>query len=149
MKLDDSFMLTVFAQWAEEEDEILADLSRRFLHRRLYKYVSVDKEDQEEIIRAADDFRKVGIDPAYYLQFDFPSDFFYDVYQPGMGDEKLPIFLLTQSGGLAEISEKSDIVRTISGIRRGVNRLYYPADLIEKHRTQLSPKIIKILQDKD
>lgn len=127
--LDESFMQMVFMQWTREKDPILADLCRRFLNRRLYKYVTLGAIDDEALQRLRQGLLRDGIDPAYFLEIDFPSDLPYDVYQPGKTDEKLPIYLLSEQDELFEISAKSDIIRSISGIHMGQYHLYYPEEL--------------------
>lgn len=128
--LDEALLQTTFARWAEEADPVLADLSERFLNRRLFKYTPADNVplDFLERIRAA--LAAAGWDPAYYLEMDFPSDLPYDVYRPGESDEKLPILLLGSNEELVEISRRSEIVRSISGIHAGQNQLYYPGELL-------------------
>jgi HD superfamily phosphohydrolase len=128
--LDEALLQTTFARWAEEADPVLADLSERFLNRRLFKYTPADNVPLVflERIRAA--LAAAGWDPTYYLEMDFPSDLPYDVYRPGESDEKLPILLLGNNEELVEISRRSEIVRSISGIHAGQNQLYYPGELL-------------------
>jgi uncharacterized protein len=75
---------------------------------------------------------EAGFDPSYYMEVDFPSDLSYDIYRPGDTDEKLPILLLDGKEKLTEISHKSDIVRSISGIHIGKNHIYYPEELMTR-----------------
>lgn len=82
-----------------------------------------------------------GIDPDYYLKIDFPSDLSYDVYRPGEQDEKLPILLLDSKNTLSEISCKSEIVRSISGIHMGKYHLYYPHELLLNHLQELDADV--------
>lgn len=129
--LDEAFIQMVLMQWTCEKDGILADLCRRFLHRRLFKYITMEHKDTflEEKVRLR--MEKAGIDPAYYMEIDFPFDLPYDVYRPGDAEEKRPIYLLDANENTIEISKNSDIVRSISGIHLGKHRLYYPEDLIK------------------
>lgn len=128
--LDESFIQMTMMQWSSEKDPILADLCNRFLHRRLFKYMTLETIDASFKDNIQNRMHSAGIDPAYYMEIDFPSDLPYDVYRPGTADEKLPIFLLNDKEELIEISNKSQIVRSISGNRIGMHHLYYPADLI-------------------
>ncbi|GIP36318.1 HD domain-containing protein [Paenibacillus sp. J2TS4] len=127
--LDEALMQTVLMYWSEENDEVLSDLCSRFLNRHLFKYVSVKKEDEELIEELKNWMGKLGWSPDYYVEIDFPQDMPYDVYLPGEMEENLPILLLDEHKGLSEISTRSDIVRSISGIRRGQNQLYFPGEL--------------------
>ncbi|MFE5324473.1 HD domain-containing protein [Paenibacillus sp. NPDC056579] len=140
--LDEAFMQTVLMQWSGEADPILSDLCSRFLNRRLFKYVTLERIDVQLIEQLRDAMTALGIDPAFYLEIDFPSDLSYDVYRPGEHDEKLPILLLDHKEGLTEISRKSEIVRSISGIHMGKYHLYFPEELL---RADLKPEHRKLL----
>ncbi|WP_127588651.1 HD domain-containing protein [Paenibacillus koleovorans] len=130
LQLDESYVQMTLSQWRLERDRILADLSDRFLNRRLFKYISLQTfpEPWEEELR--DWMRRVGVDPDYYTAIDFLSDVPYDVYRAAReeGDSSLPIMLLEGKDNLVEISRKSDIVRSISAIHLGERRIYYPED---------------------
>ncbi|WP_442602108.1 HD domain-containing protein [Paenibacillus sp. KN14-4R] len=129
--LDESFMQTVLMCWTKEQDEILADLCTRFLHRRLYKFITIDLPDNADFQILRDTLEESGFDPAYYFEVDFPADLSYDIYRPGQ-TEKLPILLLNEGNGLTEISEKSEIVRSISGLHMGKCHIYYPEEILER-----------------
>ncbi|WP_281883856.1 HD domain-containing protein [Paenibacillus sp. YYML68] len=143
--LDEAFMQTVLMQWSLEQDDILSELCSRFLERRLFKYTTLEVMDVPMLERLRDTFRSIGLDPHYYLEVDFPSDQSYDVYRPGEQDEKLPILLLDAADRLTEISHKSEIVRSISGIQMGKYHLYYPQDLLLKHASRLDEATRRLL----
>lgn len=128
-QLDESLMQTVFMQWSNESDPILADLCRRFLHRKLFKYVSIEDARDSRVVLLTEWMKQNNWLPGSYLEIDFPLDMPYDIYRPGEMDEKLPILLLDSQKRLNEISTISEIVRSISGIRKGKPHLYYPAEL--------------------
>jgi len=128
LMLDESFMQMTLMQWTKEKDEVLADLCDRFLNRRLFKYVSMDVCDERMVGRLRDYMREIGCDPDYYVAIDFPSDLPYDVYRPGEVSGKAPIMLLRENGETVEISQRSDVVRSISGLHRGTYQLYYPRE---------------------
>lgn len=133
LMLDEAYLQMVMQQWVDEKDEILADLCSRFLHRRLFKYVTFEPDQWDENIVEKLRLQLVnsGLDPAYYLHMDIPSDMPYDVYRPGEKDDKLPILILNDREQLIEISQKSDIIRSISGHRRvGMQHIYFPAEQI-------------------
>ncbi|MED4601102.1 HD domain-containing protein [Paenibacillus validus] len=144
--LDEALMQTVLMQWTMEEDAVLADLCSRFLQRRLFKYVTLEIMDVGMLERLREKMGNLGLDPSYYLEVDFPSDQSYDVYRPGEQDEKLPILLLDAHDTLTEISRKSEIVRSISGIQNGKYHLYYPQELVLKHLPALDKEIRKLLR---
>ncbi|WP_270167055.1 HD domain-containing protein [Paenibacillus sp. SYP-B4298] len=141
--LDEAMAQTAFIQWTEEADHLLSDLCLRFLHRRLYKYITMDQEDEALWHEIRCDFAAAGLRPEYHLEIDFPFDLPYDVYQPDKaeGEEKPPILLLGMNHQLSEISGKSDIIRSITGLHLGKYHLYYPDDLLRAHANKLRPSI--------
>ncbi|MBE1447166.1 HD domain-containing protein [Paenibacillus sp. OAS669] len=143
--LDEAFMQTVLMQWTNEQDAILVDLCSRFLNRKLFKYVMLERIDALQIERLRDTMRALNLDPSFYLEIDFPSDLSYDVYRPGVHDEKLPILLLDQKHTLKEISRKSEIVRSISGIHMGKYHLYFPEELLSADPGSIHPEHRKLL----
>lgn len=130
LQLDEALIQTTFMQWRKENDSVLSELCERFMDRRLYKYVEVEQIDVETIeeIRAA--FVKAGLHPEYDLEIDFPTDLPYDVFRPDESTDK-QILLLDRQDKLHELSEVSDIVRSISGIHRGKHHLYYPQNKVD------------------
>ncbi|MCM3043060.1 HD domain-containing protein [Paenibacillus motobuensis] len=144
LQLDEALVQTAFMQWRKETDELLGELCSRFIDRKLYKYVEMDSLDIETIeeIRAA--FNKAGLNPEYDLEIDFPTDLPYDVFRPdGEGREK-QILLLDRQERLREISEVSDIVRSISGLQRGKFHLYFPDDKVRTIIDELPHEIAEI-----
>lgn len=131
LKIDEAFMQMAFMQWTEEKDAVLSDLCSRFLHRRLFKYVPLETVDSLLLDRIRGSLELAGFDPEFYMEIDFPADLPYDIYRPGEGEEKLPILLLGDKGQISEISRRSEIVRSISGIRLGQHHLYFPEELLQ------------------
>ncbi|GEN35308.1 MULTISPECIES: HD domain-containing protein [Aneurinibacillus] len=133
LALDEPTVMFYMNEWCREKDEILCDLSQRFMNRRLFKYVEYgEKVGSVEWKREVDElFRSVGIDPTYYLGVDSPSDLPYDVYRSGDDGDRTPIYLLMPDGKLEELSRRSVIVESISGKRRYDHKLYYPLDLLD------------------
>ena len=130
LKLDDSQIYTLLSFWAEEKDNILADLSSRFINRRLFQYIDY-KPDMIRLSNIQDFFKNNGIDPEYYLEFDSPSDLPYDTYQIEDEINKSPIFLLNLNNDLIEISQKSEIIASIMGKEKRKHRLYFPLDMVK------------------
>ena len=128
LMLDEAFMQTVMMQWTFEADPVLADLCSRFLHRKLFKYEAIEGLTDPALERKKKQLLAAGYDPLYYIEVDYPTDHFYDVYRPGEKGTKTPILLLTDQDEAVEISEKSEIVRSISGPHRGTHQMYYPAE---------------------
>ncbi|WP_151737892.1 HD domain-containing protein ['Paenibacillus yunnanensis' Narsing Rao et al. 2020] len=132
LQLDEALVQTAFMQWTQEPDEVLRDLCGRFIHRKLYKYVEMENLDSEMIAAIRSSFREAGLNADYDLEVDFPTDLPYDVFRPGDAFDSKQILLLDRQDKLREISEVSDIVRSISGIHRGRYHLYFPQDKLQK-----------------
>jgi HD superfamily phosphohydrolase len=100
------------------------------MNRQLFKYVAIEEANPRLMEQISSYMDGIGLPADYYLAVDFPSDLPYDTYCPGKVEDKLPILLLDTREALTEISEKSEIVRSISGIHRGEHKLYYPEELL-------------------
>lgn len=142
--LDEALIQTAFMQWTLENDELLSSLCSRFIHRKLYKYVEMENLESERIDEIRRSFAEVGLNPDYDLEIDFPTDLPYDVFRPGEDFDSNQILLLDRKDRLREISEVSDIVRSISGIHRGRYHLYFPQDKLNSVLSQLTPSIAEI-----
>ncbi|OBR62554.1 hypothetical protein A7K91_02800 [Paenibacillus oryzae] len=149
LKLDEALAQTAFAEWCQEEDGLLSNLCWRFLNRKLYKYVTIDHPDETWLSELAELMPSIGLDPVYHMEIDYPFDLPYDVYRldqkKGEKGGKAPILLLDHEGGISEISVKSDIVRSITGLHQGEYRLYFPEEPLLLHKHLLSEKIIQAL----
>ena len=145
LKLDEALAQTAFVQWAEEKDELLRDLCRRFMDRKLYKYIAIEQFNENEHASIIEEMISLGMHPNYHMEIDFPYDKPYDVYRPdgtnGKKKEKTPILLLDDQEQISEISVKSDIVRSITGLRQGQHHLYYPIEALRDHMHEMSPKL--------
>jgi len=134
LRIDEPLMQTVLMRWTEEADPVLADLSARFVCRRLFKYRAVAGPDDPAVERMRERLSRHGFDPDYYTEVDYPTDKFYDMYKPGHPGTKSPILLLTENGDVVEISEKSLVVSSISAgsQQQGTHYLYYPEEMAEE-----------------
>ncbi|WP_019640039.1 HD domain-containing protein [Paenibacillus fonticola] len=146
--LDEALIQTSFMQWENEKDPVIRDLCTRFMDRKLYKYVELESLDLGKIEEIREIFKDLGLHPEYDLEIDFPTDLPYDVSRP---DEELrgkQILLLDKQDRLLEISEVSEIVRSISGIQRGKFFLYYPDNKLQAVWHHLPPEIAQIFERK-
>ncbi|MFF2890632.1 HD domain-containing protein [Paenibacillus sp. NPDC057967] len=150
LKLDEPLAQTAFAEWAEESDELLSDLCRRFLNRQLYKYVTIDNPDESLLLEVTDALQSVGLHPDYHMEIDYPFDLPYDVYRPDQNNgekrEKAPILLLDSEDRISEISMKSDIVRSITGLHQGQYHLYFPEEPLRKNKELLSERMLRLFK---
>lgn len=132
LKLDEAVFLYYFQMWLDEHDPILRDLCNRFVNRQLFKYVEIDPANEyRKLLELESLFRKVNINPDYYLVVDSSSDLPYDFYRQGEEEERLPINLLMNSGEIKELSRQSEIVDAISGKRRTDHKLYFPIEFLQ------------------
>lgn len=146
LQLDEALIQTAFLQWTQERDALLSDLCARFMHRRLYKYVEFDTMDKETFDAIRQGFQAAGLHPDYDLAVDFPTDLPYDEFHPGSPANDKQILLLDRNDELREISEVSDIVRSISGIHRGRYHLYYPEEKVRAVMHKLPEEIAALFQ---
>ncbi|REK69208.1 HD domain-containing protein [Paenibacillus paeoniae] len=150
LKLDEPLAQTAFAEWADESDELLSDLCRRFLHRQLYKYVTIDNPDETLLLEVTDALQAIGLNPDYHMEIDYPFDLPYDVYRPDQNNgekrEKAPILLLDSEDRISEISVKSDIVRSITGLHQGQYHLYFPEEPLRQNKALLSERMVKLFK---
>lgn len=130
LQLDEALIQTAFTQWRKEDDTVLSELCERFMDRKLYKYVELEQVDLTIMEEIREAFVQAGLDPEYDLEIDFPSDNPYDVFRPDESTDK-QILLLDRQDNLRELSEVSDIVRSISGLHRGKHHLYYPQNKVD------------------
>jgi HD superfamily phosphohydrolase len=127
LELDESIMQATISFWCKEQDEILADLCHRFLHRKLFQYLKIENPSETQMLKITEIAIEMGYDPSYYVHIDQSSNHSYDVYQPGREDDSLPILLLHEDKGeLMEISKQSNIIRSISGTHGGKPHIYFP-----------------------
>ncbi|MGM9927031.1 MAG: HD domain-containing protein [Bacillus sp. (in: firmicutes)] len=142
IRLDENIVMYYFQQWEHETDPILCDLCRRFVNRRLFKYVEFQpsQSGMNKLMQLTTLFKKAGIDPAYYLEVDSSSDLPYDFYRPGEEEERLPIHLLTSNGEIKELSRESEIVDAVTGKRRTDHKLYFPEDFLRDESSKQNIK---------
>ena len=149
LALDEGVLLTYFQLWVTEKDPILADLSYRFVNRKLFQYIEFDlAKDYTKMKELELLFKKAGIDPEYYLVFDSSSDLPYDFYRPGEEGERIPIHLQMPSGEIRELSRESEVVEAISGKRRTDHKLYFPEDFLTEDgkKKALKKQILDLLK---
>jgi len=132
LSLDDPFFYTQFYFWSKEKDQILADLTSRFLHRRLFHYVDFHPEETEKYNKIKEFLQSNGIASEYYLEIDSTSDLPYDIYRPENEGKISSIFLLNKQGKTIEISKQSDIIASIMGRKKTEYKLYFPADILKE-----------------
>lgn len=132
LQLDDSILYFTFSLWTEEKDKILADLSQRFINRRLFKYIELKNISTEKEMKIKAFLQENGIEPLYYFELDSPTDLHYDLYRPGDNSKTSPIYLLDGQGKTIEISQESEIIASIIGTAIKKNYIFFPMDLLKE-----------------
>lgn len=133
LELDDSDMMFHIKQWQNSDDKILADLSRRFLHRRLFKAFDLDMPETERITfleKAKKIVEENGFDPEYYFIEDAAGDVPYYFYTTREGEPKNLIFV-EDGFSHPQIREISEVSAAVRGLQKGyqMHRVCFPPEL--------------------
>jgi HD superfamily phosphohydrolase len=144
LQLDDTDVMFRLKEWSRDDDEILADLSKRLMHRRLFKAIDLTADVSESFWSSASEIvRRGGFDPQYYLITDRAADIpYYGDYSTAGVDPKGLIYVETgPQSSIREISEVSEVVRGMRGYR--LDRVCVPVEvadevslLINEHTSQ-------------
>lgn len=133
LEIDDSDVWFHIKQWQRGEDRILADLSARFVNRKLFKAFDLDMPDDERaqfLIAARETVVRAGFDPAYYFVEDAAGDVSY--YAPGVPGARANSFIFVESGfSRAEICEISTVSSAVRGLQNRfvARRVCFPSEL--------------------
>ena len=136
LEMDDSDVMFHIKQWQRDADGILSDLSKRFVHRRLFKAFDVDMPDAERqdfLEKARKAVEKAGFDPSYYFVEDKTGDIPYYFYTKDTGKPKNLIYV--QEGyARSTIREISEISAAVRGLQKGymIHRVCFPHELKEE-----------------
>ena len=139
LELDDNDVIYYIKQWQRSSDIVLADLSKRFLDRRLFKAFDLDMPAGERDQFVSESRRLVenrGFDPEYYFVEDKAGDVPHYFYT---SDRSKPKNLIYVEDGFArprirEISEISSAVRGLQAEYR-IHRICFPAELKDEIAT--------------
>jgi HD superfamily phosphohydrolase len=134
LSMDDSDVIFHAKQWQNASDRVLADLSSRFVNRRLFKAIDLDMPPDEradflDVARMV--VEQAGFLPEYYFVEDRASDVPYYSYYTADGVE--PRTRIYVEDGYArpvirEISEVSEVVRALRH-RYELHRICFPAEV--------------------
>jgi HD superfamily phosphohydrolase len=140
LQLDDTDVTFHLKQWAYDRDSVLADLSRRFVNRRLFKALDLTLPASvlEQFWREARDLvESAGFNPDYYLVMDRATDIpYYGYYSPTGVDPDRLIYVETGVPGetAREISVVSPAVKAMRGY--GIDRVCFPYE-VSREMSQL------------
>ena len=134
LQIDDSDFVFHVKQWQKSNDQILSDLSRRFIARRLFKAIDLDMphEQKELFLSAAREVvERAGFDPVYYFIEDRASDVpYYNYYAAEKAEPKTHIYVESgyASPRIREISEVSNVARGLQ-YPYELHRVCFPAEV--------------------
>lgn len=133
LELDDTDVIFHIKQWTSCEDNILSDLSRRFVNRRLFKAFDLDmpEQDRREFIEEAMQIvKQAGFDPDYYFIEDQAGDAPYYFYTRNDADLKEMIYV-EEGFSHARIREISEVSPAVRGLQKGyhIHRVCFPSEL--------------------
>ncbi len=138
IELDDHLLYKTLYYWRKSDDEILSDLSRRFINRVLLKSIELTRARMQQYIGGVDKkLEKLAheshYDSTYYFPIDSHSDAPYEPYSIEKGEEQsvmTSIFVYNDEEQPTEISRLSGVVQALSATLY-TDRLYFPERLRE------------------
>jgi uncharacterized protein len=133
VSLDDTDVWISLKQWRGEEDPVLSRLSAGLLDRQLYKTIDLQADDAVNIARTIDRAnnlaREMGLDADFSVLTDRAQDTPYTPYDPAHGDVGAHIPIVSPSGAVEPIEERSDMVHLLGRDSYKILRLCVPAEL--------------------
>ena len=111
-------------------DKILADLSQRFINRKVFKSItfSQDNQDQLEIMRNF--VEEIGFGPLTITQPFIRISTFHTIFiGPESENPRTQIEIVQRNGELAELSSPSPIVQSLAGSRHGDQPFLLPKEM--------------------
>jgi uncharacterized protein len=134
LQIDDSDFVFHVKQWQRSNDQILSELSRRFIARRLFKAIDLDMPHEQKgefLLAARDVAEQAGFDPEYYFIEDRASDVpYYNYYAAEKAEPKTHIYVESgyASPRIREISEVSNVARGLQ-YPYELHRVCFPAEV--------------------
>ncbi len=134
LSLDDSDVIFHMKQWQQSEDEVLSDLSERFVNRRLFKAIDLDMpiNERKHFLNAARSVvERAGFPAEYYFIEDRASDLpYYGYYTTGGVEPRTRIYV---EDGYAHpcVREISEVSQAVRGLAEGyeLHRVCFPAEV--------------------
>lgn len=129
LRLDDGVMNTYFQTWIYSEDKILSELTRDYINRKALKSVKFSDETEDKISLLQEIIEKAGFDPNFYTDIHRNYDLPYDISRPK--SSKVSIKILGKDDSLSELSILSPLVSSLTGVKYGDSRFYFPRIMLE------------------
>ncbi len=131
--LDDVQMTYHIKRWTLDSDEVLADLSSRFLNRQLFNTTKLTTEDPDRLTHLVAGVRSIvaaaGLDPDYYVSLETTGLRPYDYYRPDQAYPQTNIMIRTERG---EVKELSTVSQTVDALVKGsfdTSWMIYPPEV--------------------
>ena len=135
LEMDDSDVLFHLKQWQRADDDLLRDLSQRFVNRRLFKALDLDMPEAERadfLAAARECVARAGFDPHYYFWEDRAGEVPYYYYTT---EGTAPKALIYVQDGYArpQLREISEVSAAVRGLQRGyqLHRVCFPPEVKE------------------
>ena len=132
IKLDDGVMETNFLLWTNSGDQILSDLSNRYLYRHPLESVKINEDTKSLLPKLKNLIKQAGFDPNYYTATNSAFDEPYDAYKPTGKNAHSPIEIMQADGSLVELSELSPLVKSLNGTLQGDERFFFPKVMVKE-----------------
>jgi hypothetical protein len=132
LNLDDGVMETNFLLWTNSGDQILSDLSSRYLYRHPLESVKINEDTKSLLPKLKNLIKQAGFDPNYYTATNSAFDEPYDAYKPIGKNAHSPIEIMQADGSLVELSELSPLVKSLNGTLQGDERFFFPKVMVKE-----------------
>jgi len=137
LSIDDSDVVFHLKQWQTASDPVLADLSRRFIGRRLFKAIDLDMPESERagfLAAAREVVARAGFLPKYYFIEDRAGDVPYYDYYTGAGAEPRARIYVEDGFARPQLREISEVSEAVRGLERGyqLHRVCFPPEVKEE-----------------
>ena len=134
LSMDDSDVIFHMKQWQHSSDDVLADLSQRFVNRQLFKAIDLDMplaERRDFLAAARAEVERAGFPPEYYFIEDRASDVPYYGYYTVEGIEPRTRIYVEDGYAHPRIREISEVSEVVRGLGRGyeLHRICFPAEV--------------------
>lgn len=130
LKLDDGVMNAYFQMWMEADDPILADLASRFINRQVFKSITFEEADKDQLSQLSYLITDLGFEADYYTATHYNFDLPYDIYRPEARKPRTEILIRTKQGQDVELSTLSPLVASLAGSNHGDRRFYFPKEML-------------------
>ena len=134
LELDDADIMFHIKQWQRSDDKILADLSRRFLNRRLFKIFDLDMPEEERrefLEKARKIVEEAGFNPSFYFIEDRAGDVPYYFYAKTGNQEPKNLIYVEEGFSRPVIREISEVSAAVRGLQKSfqIHRVCFPPEL--------------------